>query len=177
MIIAGIGSRDTPLKGLNDIKKVAAYVVGRDGWIRSGHAEGADTAFEQAAGDRCIVYVPWGNFGNKYHTQNIVNYSMVGRDLAHKAMTETSKYHPAWDNLKQSIRKLMARNWMQIYGTRDVKVDAVVCWARTDKKGDIMGGTGQACRIAQAAGIPIYNLYNMSAEEVIGNLERIADDN
>ena len=43
--------------------------------------------------------------------------------------------------------------------TLDHPVDAVVCWTR---EGRVEGGTGMAIRIAEANGIPVFNLGSMA---------------
>lgn len=64
---AGIGSRDTP----EDILRLMAVVAAKredDGFIlRSGGADGADTAFESGvvSSDMKEIYLPWKGFNGR----------------------------------------------------------------------------------------------------------------
>ena len=62
----GVGSRATPADVLTVMERFAG-VMARQGYtLRSGHAEGADRAFERGAyvaGGKADVYLPWANFG------------------------------------------------------------------------------------------------------------------
>ena len=62
MIYAGIGARKTPGGVLVLMREVGA-ILARDGWmLRSGGAEGADSAFEagaKSAGGAREIFLPW----------------------------------------------------------------------------------------------------------------------
>lgn len=65
----GIGNRDTPYEYLEKMTALA-FLLEKEGYIlRSGGAEGADTAFEN--GVRSLyykeIYLPWTFFNNKVH--------------------------------------------------------------------------------------------------------------
>jgi hypothetical protein len=138
-IYAGIGSRKTPPETLAIIKKLAGLLE-REGWLlRSGGADGADTAFEQGVMDtrHRAIFLPgdWFNErkagpGGFYDSTKLPGWEM--------ALETVDRFHPASNNLSPFARKLMARNAMQI-GLRK-------------------GGTGQALRIAEEYGVPIINL-------------------
>jgi hypothetical protein len=73
-------------------------------------------------------------------------------------MELAKEYHPAWGRLTQGGQKLMARNAYQVLGyTLDVPADFIVCWT---VKGLKTGGTGQALRMADDYGIPVFNLFH-----------------
>jgi hypothetical protein len=146
----GIGSRQTPI----DIQKLmtrVAKALSNDSWIlRSGGAEGADSAFEEGAIYKKI-YLPWSGFSNK--TADGLHYIVPPLNL-----DVVFDYHPAPERLSQAGLKLMSRNAYQVLG--DVLLtpsEFVACWT---SDGKASGGTGQALRIAKANGIPIYNFYN-----------------
>jgi len=51
----GVGSRKTPLSILKVMRKLG-YKLAIDGWmLRSGGADGADSAFEKGAGIKALV--------------------------------------------------------------------------------------------------------------------------
>jgi hypothetical protein len=155
---AGVGSRRTP----GDVLVLAQMVAERldeRGWtLRSGHAPGADQAFELGAGDNAEVYLPWPSFENSEPLQARVIFDKPrppAYDIA-------ESHHPHWPTLKQGAQALHARNVHQILGPTLVHpVKFVLCWtpdAATDTTGSDTGGTGQAIRLANAHSIPVFNL-------------------
>ena len=152
----GVGSRETPSDILEKMGEIAHYCAKR-GWVlRSGGAKGADTAFEAGCmidGAQMQIFHP---------TDNIPAWTNVFTD----------HFHPNPGALKDWGRKLMNRNAMQILG-RDgnTPVTCVICWTK-DGKGS--GGTGQACRIADYYGIPIFDVKNDGVlEKLRGFVRRI----
>ena len=151
-VYAGIGSRKTPEAVQNKMFFIAR-ILAKEGYIlRSGGAEGADTAFEDGCdceGGAKEIYLPWRAFNGN-------------RSLLYTPSTDTyeisAKFHPTWQRLSQPVRKLMARNAHQVLGA-DCKspVRGIICWT---SDGEASGGTGQAIRIAAHYHIPVYNLYN-----------------
>lgn len=150
---AGIGSRRTPRKVLGlmtefaSLKKRAGYV------LRTGHADGADQAFEEGAGDAAEIFLPWTSFN--------MNVPLAHGAVVHKRPSPASyntaaEFHPNWRRLSPAARHLHARNSHQILGW-DLKtpVDFVICWTPGGLGG---GGTGQALRIAEYYAIDIWDL-------------------
>lgn len=146
----GIGSRETPAEIL-DLMTAIARRYAEQGWcLRSGGAEGADTAFEQGAGAQQI-FLPWNGFNGRdgdaagyYHGATPEAYTMA------------REHHPAWSRCSPAARKLHARNSHQIFGPlMNEPSELVICWTRDAMGG---GGTGQALRIARAHGIPVFDL-------------------
>ena len=121
--------------------------------IYSGHADGADWAFEQGAQDWCKVFLPWQSF-NKHLISDSIK---MHHEIDEKVIEITKQFHPAFNKLGFPALKLMCRNAYQILGSfLDTPVDLVICWT---KDGKATGGTGQALRIAEHYKIPIINLY------------------
>ena len=143
---AGIGSRLTPDDILEMMTKIAEG-LSRNYILRSGGADGADSAFERGAKDKKISYLPWPNF-NKSKERYIT--------VTSKAMKMAGEFHPAWDYLSYGARKLHARNCYQILGEDlSTPADFVICWTPGGKE---IGGTAQAIRIAKSYNIKIFNL-------------------
>lgn len=147
----GIGSRSTPQNILYQMTDIADHLA-KCGWtLRSGGAKGADTAFEDGASKKQI-FLPTG-------------------EIPDEAYEIAAKYHPTWGGLPPFVRKLHARNVLQILGENlDCETKFVVCWTpdgseKTTTKST--GGTGQAIRIANAYNIPVFNLYNEGRLEVV----------
>lgn len=148
-VYAGIGSRETPQGVLETMRTIGSYLARRGWTLRSGGAEGADSAFEEgarAAGGECEIWVPWRGFNG--HSSTLLP-SPQAFDLA-------SAHHPAWARLSRGARALHARNGHQVLG-EDLATPAafVACWTKEGKGG---GGTGQALRLAKAHAIPIFDL-------------------
>lgn len=156
-IYAGIGSRETPDNVLDAMYSIG-YSMAEQGWgLRSGHAPGADTAFENgciAAGGLKEIFVPWKGFEGAPGMHP--SYSVPKFD--DHLMSLAARFHPAWERCKDGARKLHARNVCQLLG-RDPKnplmTSVVIGWTR-GAKGE--GGTGQAFRIARHYNIPIFDL-------------------
>lgn len=152
---AGVGSRKTP----NDIlatMEAAAEALDHLGWtLRSGHAPGADQAFERGAGRHAEVYLPWPSF--EYHGwvgDLEADYILDRPTMA--AYDVAAQVHPAWDKLKPGARHLHARNAHQVLGA-DLRtpVRFLLCWT---PGGKVIGGTATAIRIAHRNGIDVRNL-------------------
>jgi hypothetical protein len=146
---AGIGARATPADVLLTMTTFADNME-REGYIlRSGGAEGADTAFENGVRDyaRKDIYLPWKRFNN--------NPSPL-HGVTNAALEMAAKYHPNWKCCSSAARAFHARNCYQMLGV-DLKtpVEFVICWT---PGGKVTGGTGQALRIAIDLDIPIHNL-------------------
>lgn len=148
---AGIGSRKTPQDVLDEFANIAA-ALGKNGYtLRSGGAEGADTAFD--TGTRLYtwprrIYLPWEGFNG--HKLGIV----VGRHVKMREMAQ--RHHPAWDKLTGPAKMLHTRNVAIVLGDDVEKQhsDFVVCWTPGGMEG---GGTGQALRVARHYCVPIYD--------------------
>lgn len=157
MTYAGIGSRQTPSDILLVMEDFAYAVALDQAVLRSGGAEGADTAFEFGAvigsGVR-EIYLPWSGFNGL--TDGALHEPTVA------AFQLAEHYHPGWKYLSRGAKSLIARNGHQVLGKNlDDPVSMVVCWTpdgSLDGRGKKSGGTGQALRIASDRGIDVYNL-------------------
>jgi hypothetical protein len=151
---AGIGARETPDEILALMRGIALMLYERGYTLRSGGAEGADTAFEYGTPGMALseIFLPWEGFNGKHDTLKITEHEMaVARSIA-------EKYHPNWTACSEGAKKMHTRNVLQIMG-RDCHTltSFVVCWTQDGK---FSGGTGQALRIAADKKIPIYNLHD-----------------
>jgi hypothetical protein len=175
---AGIGSRKTPDHILNIMSHIGAYLFG-EGWtLRSGHADGADKAFEQGADDqrhmadahfeKKEIYLPWKGFNGSTSTLHPERYPFSGQEISMAA-----NVHPNWRACSPSAQRMHTRNVRQILGLEAIHgpvvipVKFVVCW--TDK-GLLKGGTAQAIRIAQSCNIPVINLGAAKTPEYLEQL-------
>lgn len=167
----GIGSRQTP-KDILKLMEDVAFKLAMKGYIlRSGSAQGADTAFQMGAqayaeqiDERATlaqIYIPWASFANYdeyYKDWYKVLDRMDKRAIAYRLASET---HPAWDKCSVGAKALHARNTFQILGPNlNNPSNFLICWAQVDKHGNISGGTATAWHLAKAHGVPCFNLYN-----------------
>ena len=152
-LYAGIGSRETPIDILKQMTSLAIALANDNYILRSGGAEGADTAFEIGA-TRKEIYLPWNGFNNRYADGK--SYLLIAE--TEQAREYVYDYHPSGLYLKPGPLKLMIRNTYQILGADlNTPADTVFCWTCDGKAS---GGTGQAMRIAKDYNIPIVNLYH-----------------
>jgi hypothetical protein len=157
---AGIGSQKTPPDICGRMTRIATRLEAR-GWIlRSGAAKGADAAFEagvRAPFSNARIYLPWKGFNGHWSDHY---------DVCDRAHDIARQYHPAYERLSSDGRLFMARNGYQVPGPfLDPPVACVICWTRN---GRAVGGTGQAIRIADDRGIPVFNLHDPTAVRRLG---------
>ncbi|MDE2752499.1 MAG: hypothetical protein OXI83_07995 [Gemmatimonadota bacterium] len=165
---AGIGARVTPNPVLDAMTTISAWLA-RTGWhLSSGGAHGADAAFAAGApaGQRTL-YLPWPG----YNGHRKADCRVASRPELAAWMAVAARFHPAWHRCSGAVRKLHARNAAIVLGTAlDRPAYALVCWT---PRGEIVGGTGLALRIAADQGIPVFNLAVLSPWTVCERLRAI----
>lgn len=135
---AGIGSRETPVDVLEYMRDTAMRLHAAGYILRSGGAEGADTAFESGSGGSREIF--------------------RSRNCTPEAEVMAASYHPNWPACRMGARMLHGRNCMIVLGKdvlEPVPVDFIICWTQ---RGAVVGGTGQALRMANALDIEVFNL-------------------
>lgn len=154
-IYCGIGSRKTP-EAIQQQMRIIGQQLALSGWLlRSGHAEGADMAFEMG----CImgdgpkeIFLPWKGFNKapqKHDDYFVVKPTPELHDFS-------ASFHPNWSACSLAAQLLHMRNGCQILGEEGTQpADMVICWT---PRGERSGGTGQALRIAQHFDIPVFDL-------------------
>lgn len=172
LFYAGVGSRQTPPRVLDLMREVGRRLALLGWTLRSGHAEGADSAFESgcdAAGGAKQIFLPWAGF----------NGSTSSFDGAPTAAFEiATRIHPNWDALTDYVRKCQARDIQQVLGPAlDAPSLAVVAWT---EGGALVGGTATALRLAADHGIVALNLgaaenATLGAEEIVARLQRVVN--
>ena len=164
---AGIGARATPAAVLAGMGIIAEWLA-RTGWnLSSGGANGADTAFAGGApAGRRTVWLPWRGYnGHRGADCRVLSAAEMAACIEIAA-----PLHPAWNRCSPAVRKLHARNAAVLGLTLDRPVDAVVAFTA---QGRIEGGTGMALRIAEARGIPVFNLGTTAPRAVCERLAAI----
>lgn len=157
---AGVGSRETPEDVMLLMTRLASKLES-NGWVlRSGAADGADSAFEAGVSnaDNKEIFIAWNGFSGRTDKEGGV-YCLRG-EIVTQAGEIASTIHPAWDKLSRGARGLHSRNCFQVLGSDlNTPVKFLVCWAKTDKQGVPQGGTRTAWVLAQKYGVKCFNLY------------------
>ncbi len=173
-IYTGIGSRETPPDKLQIMRNIG-YTLAKYGWLlRSGHAPGADQAFEygakNAASTRTTpgleIFLPWPHFEEAPERDpQYITPSIHCLDTYEQAVNIASHFHPAWNRCTDGAKKLHTRNVYQVAG-RDLNTatNFIVCWTKDGKR---EGGTGQALRMASYLEIPIFDLAICTVEQIL----------
>jgi hypothetical protein len=166
---AGIGSRETPQPILDQMTGIACILRQMEYVLRSGHADGADLAFERGSEGQNQIWLPWAGFNyNSPQAQGLVRTGHYVPQTNWVATQLASKYHPAWDRCTDGAQKLHTRNIYQVLGpglgiiNQETVSRFVICWT---KDGKASGGTGQAIRLAEDCKIPVFNLFHADALE------------
>lgn len=165
-IYTGVGSRKTPDDVHEQMVKIGAELARRGWLLRSGGAEGADTAVEVgciAAGGLKRIFLPRKGYNGR-----------SGPDYLHdlpkhfEAMRIAASIHPAWERCSPVAKHFHSRNIYQVLGADlDTPSDALICWT---PGGEDVGGTRTAIVCARQNGVPVFNMgkiENCSAEIVL----------
>lgn len=145
---AGIGSRTAPADVLDVMMHLARYMADAGYTLRSGGAEGSDTAFANGAGEAKEILRP------KHATPEAVKIAM--------------SLHPAPDKCNDYVRKLHGRNAQIVLGKElDTPVEIVYCWTPGGKG---IGGTGMGIAIANDNKIEVKNLFDPNTMKEVKEL-------
>jgi hypothetical protein len=174
----GVGSRKTTPKQLSLMRNIARALANKGYRLRTGDAEGADSAFTAGA----LSLLKPEQLKELLHayvahdaTKSLRQYERKpAADMIETLIKVARKYHPnpsalserAWS--RGSPLGLQARNALQLGGDRldDLSDFAVMAFTPPSQRrfaGDL-GGTGQAFRIAKAKGIPVFDLDASEAD-------------
>lgn len=134
----GIGSRSTPKEELEKLTSIAEYLESIGFILRSGGAEGADTAFENGVKD----------------SQN--KTILRPKHSTREAEEVASQIHPMWSACNDYARKLHGRNVQLVLGERlDTPSKFVLAWTFDGKE---RGGSRTGLVLAKKLSIPTFNL-------------------
>ena len=163
----GIGSRSTPTRALHLMERLAARLA-QLGWtLRSGGADGADSAFERGAARHegaCTIFLPWPAFSG---AKGIVAPAQTAQtaQTAQRAEAIVSAVHPIWNSLPPPVKALHTRNVYQVLGLElDQPSAFVLCWTPDAAECEASssrstGGTRSAIVIAARHAAPVINLH------------------
>ena len=168
----GIGSRETPIEVMIRMTTVAHLLRKKYYKLRSGGADGADTAFEAGADNFMEIFLPYKKFNGREHNgDQFIDASKLS--TAYKARMVAEDIHPAWGSMTDGGKKLHTRNVFQVLG-RGLNYPSafLICWTLD---GRTKGGTRTAIVLAERNSVPVYNLAEpewsgLSAEELVKKL-------
>jgi hypothetical protein len=172
---AGIGAREPPEEIFDKCVAIGEILAERGYTLRSGGADGCDTAFETGHGraDRKQIFLPWKNFNH-----NKSPY-YLGKEIPKKLEDIAKEIYPHWDYVKEPVKKMHARNVQQILGEHaNDPSDFVICYTeRPYNVKSAIGGTmfgivlASSTTVQKCDGnnctqtkIPVFNLYLPEAE-------------
>lgn len=169
MTYAGIGSRETPQDVLDVMTKAATYLESLGYTLRSGGAEGADTAFEKGVKSKKQIFKGFDKTGDtEKKIAHEIHPNLQG------AMEGSKKRAVAkgkdGERSAKAVENLMARNTNQIFGNKlDTPVDFVLAYDPSGWTGKgprpVKGGTLQAIDMAARKGIPVINMADPNWRE------------
>lgn len=146
-LYTGVGSRKTPYDIQELFIPIGRYLAEQGFILRSGGAEGADSAFEygcDSVGGKKEIYLPWERFNN--NPSKLFTPEPKARSIA-------KRFHPDWKKCRKAVKLLHARNVHELLGVGcGTPSKFMICWTNGS------GGTQQLIRIATGYGIPFCNV-------------------
>ena len=109
----GIGARRTPPEVLALMTRAAFALLKRGYLLRSGHAIGADSAFERGAGEDKQIFLPapgWRGSASQFHPD------ALPPEWWQRARAIAAAAHPAFAGLDPFVQALHTRNVFQVLG-------------------------------------------------------------
>ena len=158
------------------LRERLARKLAAGGWtLRSGHAQGADRAFEVGAGGRAVIYLPSPTFGQRPYRDKRTGEVDPGMKLSGEAVCLPEQWRGHYQTLQLSgirsmhagvqefVRLLHGRNFAQVFGHDEPDFSEpsrfVLCW-RPEPEGQPQGGTATAVLLARRQGIEVRNLWD-----------------
>lgn len=164
---AGIGSRDILPNEEVQIKIIAKKMARLNFILYSGNADGSDIAFQNGSNAQCVLMLPWKKFNNEsYSTTACIEALDMGGSA--DGLSSIMKFHPNAAALTDGVRRIMARNYHQVMGYGKWPVVSFVICCSNEVNGNVIGGTGQAVRIAKSRNIPVFNIRTKGWGEALG---------
>ena len=177
---AGIGSRKVPLEIGQIMTELASELEEMGYWLRSGGANGSDQYFQSGVKNNAQIWLPRME-SNKDFTDQFPQheYRLVGDHCTcgepdDEAWDSVEKFHPNFKKMEElgkvdwnkfsTFLHYHSRNYRIVKGLGESDSEFVICWT---PEGSDKSGTGQALRIARHYNIPIYNLYDLSKDEIL----------
>lgn len=177
MRYAGVGSRDISEDERLRCTNLGAYLRANGVALNSGHADGADIAFEEGARISVellhkppddVMFLPYAGFNKAKNIKTFIDSgSYVVPEFNERVVELVTQVVPYLNNLKFDKKTgrvsftyhAFLRNGYQVMGRDlDTPVDFLVACSDWDGKGSVKGGTRVAWDLATCMGIPCFNI-------------------
>ncbi len=162
---AGIGARDLK-SGLSiEFITIGRHLAQKGYMLRSGGAEGADSAFEDGSDDgsgQKEIFLPWKGFN--HNGSNLILPDPIPKEI----IVIARNIYPRWDKVSEPVRRLHARNVLQVLGwDLNDPSSFVICYTeRPYNDPQAIGGTMFGIVLATERSIPVYNFYVRGQREL-----------
>ena len=164
---AGIGDSKTPDHVQSEMRDIAIELNKKNYILRTSGVSIPDSCFEEHSDDT-EIYLPWKDFNNS--TSKIYKYPKECRTIA----AIFNNRH--WENLSFSVQAMLVRNVCIILG-QDLKspIHFLICWTpdgieNISEKTSRTGFISHPISIANAAKIPVFNLFNADARSRLNKI-------
>lgn len=170
----GVGSRETPPDVLQLMTLIAKVLTDKGMVLRSGGADGADSAFYAGAKQSRAfyknlpnIYISWNGMTTKggvrlYHDPEEGLFDAQRYPMWKDANILAHDIRGSWQGLGGGGIAHHTRNIFQILGHNlDLPSKFVVFWAiPVGKQGNVRGGTNTAVKFAKQNNINVHNLHD-----------------
>lgn len=165
------GNKEAPPEVINKIKELVGFLSQNGFTIREGCEGPVELAADEAATQKRERILAWRDFAEK---ESKLTWN------SERANYVAKLFHPTYDAMKKGIQHILGKNARLILGDKmNSPARLLLTWSedgiehsrgRTSRTGLV----GHTIAIATAAGVPIYNLGNSTAEqrlrEYVGSL-------
>lgn len=156
------GNKEAPQEVLSRIADLVRLCNEKEITVRTGCEGPVELAADDAATGRRERILPWRDFQEK---ESKLTFN------SERAHAIAKKFHPTYDNMKRGIQHILAKNARLILGDKMTSpARFLLTWTEDGieharDKTSRTGLAGHIISIATAAGVPIYNLGNPTAEQ------------
>ena len=156
------GNKEAPPEILAKIKELVAYLDSKGFTTRTGCADPIELAADDAATGKRERILPWKDFAEK---ESKLTWN------SERAHVIAKMFHPTYDNMKKGVQHILGKNARLVLGDKmNSPARFLLIWTEDGaehvrQKTGKTGLAGHIIAIASAAGVPIYNLGNPSAEQ------------
>lgn len=155
--VACFGSRETPTEVKKLMHDLAQWMVLQGAELASGHADGADQAYELGAlirPEKFTVCLPWATYNKEVPVakgMRVVVLAQLPQAQKLNLLGTAKQYHGAWERLSDGAKLLHGRN---------ILIGEGASWGFTYLNHGRVGGggSGQCYRYLQAHGVPVVDL-------------------
>lgn len=156
------GNKEAPPEVLAKIKELVTFLSDNGFTVRTGCDGAVELAADEAAVQKRERILPWRDFAEK---ESKLTWN------SERAFFVAKMFHPTFDTMKKGIQHILAKNARLILGDKmNSPSRLLLVWTEdgiehAKNKTGKTGLVGHTIAIASAAGVPIYNLGNPTAEQ------------